>query len=164
MSNLHHQTANASTNTPIHENLCLSPFFLASLGSKSPTAELSSLKLSSSSTVSLASKAAKPPVSSSSNTTDPSSFNFTGDPSSSSEKKNSAVGSSELERWTRFSSRTIRWPRRWTPVDFSFPTKRLPFFSPALHWAFSRPFNVSSLNEVSLGIERSFTLSPRKHR
>lgn len=42
LSNLHHQTANASTNTPIHEGLCLSPFFTTAIGSKSPSSELSS--------------------------------------------------------------------------------------------------------------------------
>ncbi len=40
MSNLHHQTANASTNTPIHENLCLSPFLTSVITNKSTSPEL----------------------------------------------------------------------------------------------------------------------------
>lgn len=89
MSNLHHQTANASTNTPIHESLCLSPFFLGSSGNKSPSAELASMKLASlvsSSTASLnsSSKLASKqlPVS----TVDHSPFNFLSDSPGSTEK------------------------------------------------------------------------------
>ncbi len=40
MSNLHHQTANASTNTPIHENLCLTPYITSPIASKSISTEL----------------------------------------------------------------------------------------------------------------------------
>jgi len=85
LSNLHHQTANASTNTPIHESLCLSPFYTTAIGSKSPSAELSvgsTMRLASvpsSSTASLNSshvttKLTK--ISSNLNPPDHSSFNF----------------------------------------------------------------------------------------
>jgi hypothetical protein len=57
LSNLHHQTANASTNTPILENFCLSPFLTSPITNKSIASELGVLsipmKLSSSSSSSL---------------------------------------------------------------------------------------------------------------
>ncbi|CAF1421323.1 unnamed protein product [Adineta ricciae] len=43
LSNLHHQTANASTNTPIHENLTLSPFLSSPITSKSNSTELGTI-------------------------------------------------------------------------------------------------------------------------
>ncbi|CAM4783663.1 unnamed protein product [Rotaria magnacalcarata] len=43
LSNLHHQTANASTNTPIHENLCLSPFLTSPMTNKSASTELGAI-------------------------------------------------------------------------------------------------------------------------
>ncbi|CAF3976480.1 unnamed protein product [Rotaria sp. Silwood2] len=43
LSNLHHQTANASTNTPIHENLCLSPFLTSPITNKSASTELGTI-------------------------------------------------------------------------------------------------------------------------
>jgi len=45
MSNLHHQTANASTNTPIHENLCLLPFLTSSITNKSASTELGTISI-----------------------------------------------------------------------------------------------------------------------
>ncbi|CAF4370291.1 unnamed protein product, partial [Rotaria socialis] len=43
LSNLHHQTANASTNTPIHENLCLSPFLISPMANKAASTELGAI-------------------------------------------------------------------------------------------------------------------------
>ncbi|CAF0915312.1 unnamed protein product [Rotaria sordida] len=43
LSNLHHQTANASTNTPIHENLCLTPFLTSPITNKSASTELGTI-------------------------------------------------------------------------------------------------------------------------
>ncbi|CAF0874903.1 unnamed protein product [Rotaria sp. Silwood1] len=43
LSNLHHQTINASTNTPIHENLCLSPFLTSPITNKSASTELGAI-------------------------------------------------------------------------------------------------------------------------
>lgn len=43
LSNLHHQTANASTNTPIHENLSITPFLTSPITNKSASTELSGI-------------------------------------------------------------------------------------------------------------------------
>lgn len=58
LSNLHHQTANASTNTPPHETLCLNHFYGSPITNKSPSAEISAMstiKLTSASSSSTAS-------------------------------------------------------------------------------------------------------------
>ena len=85
MSNFHHQTANASTNTPIHENMCLSPFITSSMTNKSASIELSpvlstikiagsSLSLTTVNSGTLSNKINK--ISSNINQQDSSSFNF----------------------------------------------------------------------------------------
>ncbi len=43
LSNLHHQTANASTNTPIYENLCSPPFLTSPMTNKSVSTELGAI-------------------------------------------------------------------------------------------------------------------------
>jgi len=80
LSNLHHQTANASTNTPIHENLCLSPFLTSVITNKSTSPELgiigNPMKITSSSLSSLNSGNRINKISSNINQQDLLSFNF----------------------------------------------------------------------------------------
>jgi hypothetical protein len=59
LSNLHHQTANASTNTPTYENMCSPSFLTSPMTNKSASTELGTIgipmKITSSSTSSLVS-------------------------------------------------------------------------------------------------------------
>ena len=178
----HHQTANASTNTPINEHNSFSPFYMSSATNKSPSTDLSTalapMKLSNVSSFSSSFVASG---NSSNNTSNkltkissnthqqeyPSfSFNVRSDTNQDSishlDKKASVVSYPRFrEQHEQHDSLLIRRipldpPRtHLDPVVSSFLIKPRFYFSPTMQliWRFSKPSIVCSVNVVSLGSE-----------